>query len=90
MRPLRDWILLEPEETSDAGLVLPDQARGDVYKHDAYKVVVTGQECKMVRVGDVVIQEGPARKFEYKRRFYYACREEDICFIVSRVSKKGD
>lgn len=88
MRPLRDWILLEPEEKSDAGLVLPDQAKGDVYQHEAYKVIVAGHDCTLVRVGDVVIQEGPARKFEYKRRSYYACKEEDVCFVVSR--KKGD
>ena len=90
MKPVRDWLLLKPWEQRDTTLVLPDGAGEDVYKHEAYEVVATAPNVDLVEVGDIIINEGAARKFTFEGKPYYACKEDEICFIVKHAKEVED
>lgn len=90
MLPVREWVLLKPYQQVTSTIVLPDGAEQDVYKHEAYEVVRRGPSVDLVAVGDVIINEGAARKFTFDGQPYYACKEDEICFIVRRAEGEDD
>jgi len=90
MKPVRDWLLLKPYQQQNTTLVLPDSAGEDIYRHEAYEVVATALNVDLVEVGDVIINEGVARKFTFEGKPYYACKEDEICFIVRRAREGED
>lgn len=90
MKPVRDWILLKPYTPQHITKIVieSDKFKEDVYAHEAYEVVDVASLVDLVGVGDVIINEGAARKFSFEGNPYYACKEDEICFIVKRA--KGE
>ena len=84
MKPVHGWLLLEPKKIEAGGLALPDGMQEDVLRHDGYRVLAVADDVTDIKVGDLIIQEGPAAKFEYERKAYFGCRAEAVCFIVER------
>jgi chaperonin GroES len=83
LQPLADRIVakpVEPEKTSPAGILLPDQAKE---KTNVAEVLAVGKEVKEVKVGDKIVhtEYGPNR-FKEGETEYVIVKEEDVLAVV--------
>jgi len=83
LQPLADRIVakpVEPESTSPAGILLPDQAKE---KTTVAKVLVVGKDVKEVKVGDRIVhtEYGPNR-FKEGSEELLIVKEEDVLAVV--------
>jgi chaperonin GroES len=83
LQPLADRIVaksVEPELTSPAGILLPDQAKE---KTQVAKVLAVGKDVKEVKVGDNIVHSeyGPNR-FKQGADELLIVKEEDVLAVV--------
>jgi chaperonin GroES len=83
LQPLADRIVakpVEPEKTSPAGILLPDQAKE---KTNVAQVLAVGKEVKEVKVGDKIVhtEYGPNR-FKEGSDELLIVKEEDVLAVV--------
>ncbi len=83
LQPLADRIVakpVEPESTSPAGLLLPEQAKE---KTQVAEVLAVGKDVKEVKVGDKIVhtEYGPNR-FKQDSLEVLILKEEDVLAVV--------
>lgn len=83
LQPLADRIVakpVEPESTSPAGILLPDQAKE---KTQVAEVVAVGKKVEEVKVGDKIVhtEYGPNR-FKQGTDELLILKEEDVLAVV--------
>ncbi|HEY2004317.1 MAG TPA: co-chaperone GroES [Candidatus Saccharimonadia bacterium] len=83
LQPLADRIVakpVEPESTSPAGILLPEQAKE---KTTVAKVLAVGKDVKEVKVGDRIVHSeyGPNR-FKDGNEELLIVKEEDVLAVV--------
>jgi chaperonin GroES len=83
LHPLADRIVakpVEPEATSPAGILLPDQAKE---KTQVAEVLAVGKDVKEVKVGDKIVhtEYGPNR-FKQGSDELLIVKEEDVLAVV--------
>jgi chaperonin GroES len=83
LQPLADRIVakpVEPEKTSPAGILLPDQAKE---KTNVAQVLAVGKEVKEVKIGDKIVhtEYGPNR-FKEGSDELLIVKEEDVLAVV--------
>ena len=84
LTPLKDFIILEVPENSEAKIIIPDgQDKRKLIEGSKLLVIKVGPDCKEIKPGNRLIADPNAiLPFAFEKKQYFITREENVCAVI--------